>query len=670
MNKEPLKKPEVQHSPFLGAAYYPEAWAEKEQEHDIALMKEAGIKVVRLAEFAWYKMEPREGEYHFEWLHNSISKLSEAGIAVILGTPTATPPQWVEEKDPDMMQLDETGIRAQHGARRNNCSNNPTYRKYAAKIVEKMAQEFGQDPHVIGWQVDNEIYSYGNGCFCEHCKKSFALYLKKKYATIEHLNSCWNLHLFSQAYDDFKQVPMPKSVIWHGPHIKFEWKEFIADSHVDFIKMQVAILRKYTTAPIGTDMMPLYGVDYEKIAPFVDIMQFNHYDDENNLMNAAFWFDYLRTFKDIPFWVTETSTCWNGATDTPLNLRPEGFCRANSWLPFVLGGGANLYWLWRQHWAGHELMHGAVLYASGRPMHIFQELQQTADELKKAASFLSDTKVVTDTALMVSGKSHRLLECQHITDAVFTDGYGDNTIYKYINNYGIRPDVISPYKDISHYKLLFTPYMLTLEEADLQNRIEQWVKDGGIWIVGPLTDIRNSIGAHYTDRETGFLESLIGCELVQQIPDNEHRIQCKWSSGKEYKACHFLQLFDIKDDAESWVTVSKGFSSLVGKSVVLRKQVGKGSVIVLGALPVQDDANRLLDVVVEMAGAEVIRHSQNIIAAPRKGTEYNGIACQEIGGRNGHIEFRGVMTDLLTGKVYANNVELEPFQTMILSEEK
>lgn len=83
---------------MLGAAYYPEAWEESQQDHDIFMMKKAGITVVRMGEFAWKEMEPKEGEYDFSWLHRVIDKLDQADIRVVLGTPTATPPYLVRRK--------------------------------------------------------------------------------------------------------------------------------------------------------------------------------------------------------------------------------------------------------------------------------------------------------------------------------------------------------------------------------------------------------------------------------------------------------------------------------------------------------------------------------------------------------------------------------------------
>ena len=651
---------------LFGAAYYPEAWSDNEQEHDIALMKQAGINVVRMAEFAWSKMEPKENRFDFAWLHKTINKLGQQGIKTILGTPTATPPIWLEEKDPSMRVLLENGVRKQHGGRRHACSSNPTYVKYALRITQKMAKEFGANPFVVGWQLDNEIAPTNNGCFCDNCKKGFEKHLKRRYKTIDELNDRWGNNLWSQNYTRFCQVPMPKSTTFHNPHIKYEWKCFQSDIHVNFIKKQAEILRKYTTAPIGTDMMPVTWLNYEKVAEFVDVMQLNHYNDETNLNHSMFFMDYLRSFKDMPFWNTETSTCWPGATVTPENLRPDGFCNAVSWLPIVLGGGANLYWLWRQHWSGHELMHGSVLYASGKPMHIFNEVKAVADGIKKANDFLTDTKVKTDTAYMISMDTNYLLEVQEI--APRKDPIHRMMRWYYsLTNQGIRPDVIAPQKDLSNYKLLFTPYILTLEIADLQTRIIEWVKKGGTWVVGPLTDIRNDIGAHYTDRSTGILENITGCELVHQVPDAENRNTCAFTDGEEFKTYQWLQLFDLADDCEPIATVTDGFSTLVGKSIAFKKKLGKGSIICIGTQPMGESAKRIIEIALTESGAHSFKTEGKITASLREGEKFKGISALEMVGDPAKLYFDGKMTDILTGNIYENEAEFKPFQAMILS---
>ena len=657
--------------PLLGAAYYPEAWPEEAQPRDIAMMGRAGITVVRIGEFAWKKMEPREGEFDFQWLHRVINRLEEAGIRVILGTPSATPPLWLEEMDPEMRMVKENGMAMQHGGRRHCCSNNPTYRRYSARIAERLVREFGRHPNVIGWQIDNEIAAF-DGCWCSHCRKGFAEYLKKRYTTIENLNAQWNLNLFSQTYDRFDQIPRPLPHTWHSPHLKFEWNRFLAQSHVDFVKMQADIMHQYTAAPVGTDMMPVFNEDYEQMNAFLDVVQYNHYDDEQSISRELFWFDYMRGVKDRPFWVTETATCWNGATSTPSNLRPEGFCRLNSWLPVVLGAEANLYWLWRQHWAGHELMHGAVLYASGQPMHIFPEVRQSAAEFEICGEFLSNTRIKTDFAMMVSSRNDYLMKEQevvweegsHAWETAYTKRL--YKAYQPLAELGIRPDVIPPGKDLSKYRLLYTPFLLTLEEADLPERIEAWVRQGGTWIAGPMTDIRNHIGAHYQDRETGILERLTGAKLLYQVPDGEHRVPCRWNDGSPFRAEKWLQLFDAPEDAQVLVTADGYYSALAGKALVFRKQLGKGTILVLGTLPSQEDGMRLLRLAMSHCGAAHFTVEGMVAAAYREGEGLRGISAAEYGGKPGTLFLDGRYLDLLTGKTYTGRISFAPYQIAIL----
>lgn len=657
-------------TPMLGAAYYPEAWPEEQQTHDIAMMQKAGITLVRIGEFAWKKMEPREGQFEFAWLERVIARLEQAGIRVILGTPSATPPLWLEELDPEMRMKKENGMLMQHGGRRHCCSNNPTYRFYSGRIAEEMARRFGKHPNVIGWQIDNEVAAF-DGCWCSHCRKAFDRYLESRYGTVENLNESWNLQLFSQAYDSFSQVPRPLPHTWHSPHLKFEWNRFLEHSHTEFLRLQADILHRHTAAPVGTDMMPVFNQDYEATNAFLDVIQYNHYDDEYNLPREPFWFDYMRALKDRPFWVTETLTCWNGATSTPHNLRPEGFCRANSWLPIALGGEANMFWLWRQHWAGHELMHGAVLYPSGRPMHTFSEIRRTAEEYAKCADFLSGTRIQTDVALMVSTVSDYLMKEQPV---VWEDGAHawetayTKRLYRAYNpmtQLGLRPDVIPPQKDLSRYRLLYTPFMLTTEEPGLQQRLVEWVRGGGVWIAGPMTDIRNRIGAHYIDRETGILESLTGATLTYQVPDNQHRIPCKWADGSQFLAEKWLQMFDAPENAQVLVTAQGYDANFIGKALVLRVPVGKGYVYLLGTLPSDSDAKKLLQMAMADSGVQGLTLEGQLAAARRAGHR-EGIAAVEFGGKEASLTLDGRYRDLLTDTCHEGKLPFAPYQVRIL----
>ena len=75
----------------FGVCYYPEHWPVERWPIDARMMREAGIEIVRMAEFAWQKMEPSMGEFHWDWLDQAIEVLAVEGLNIILGTPTAAP---------------------------------------------------------------------------------------------------------------------------------------------------------------------------------------------------------------------------------------------------------------------------------------------------------------------------------------------------------------------------------------------------------------------------------------------------------------------------------------------------------------------------------------------------------------------------------------------------
>ncbi|MBQ7688754.1 MAG: beta-galactosidase [Clostridia bacterium] len=654
-------------TPFLGCAYYPEDWNDDQLDYDVKMMQKAGFTCARIGEFAWRKMEPSPGQFDFGWLHRVVDTLGKAGIAVILGTPTATPPVWLGDAYPDVFILHENGTRAKHGGRRHCCSNHPRYLEACDRIVRVMGMEFGSDPNVIGWQLDNEIYSGGVGCTCEYCMQAYHERLKREYGTVENLNARWDLNLFSQAYDSFEQVPGDWNA-WHNPHLKYEWAAAHYEADILFIHRQAKILRQYTNAPIGTDMMPLNGMDYEKMCGSLDVVMFNHYNTPENLSEAVFWFDYLRTLKDRPFWNTETSATWNGSTAIGQALKPEGFCRVNSWLPVALGGESNLYWIWRQHWAGHELLHGSVLSPAGRPTHTFAEIQRTAADFSAASGFLNGTSVKTSVALHFTSRSWQLFEKQPIFDGNY---YPENvqSAHRALVRSGVRPDVIGAEHALAGYKLLISPCVMTLEDEDLAQKIRAFVEDGGVWVAGPMTDIRNEIGAHYTDSALGMLESWLGVRLDYSVPTDGTVLQTAWEDGAPLHVRQWAELYTLSG-GERLASVTGGHSALTGKSLVSRHKVGRGEVILCGALLEQADLDRLLAVALADAQVETYSVSGTLNVSPRQGETEKGLVLCETGNAPAALQIDKPMTDLLTGETFRDTVPVGPYGVRLLTETK
>jgi beta-galactosidase GanA len=647
---------------LLGANYYPEDWDESLIDFDIEKMKECGFNVVRIAEFSWKKMEPSDGVYCFEWLHNIVDKMREAGIGVIMGTPTATPPHWFAKKYPDALMLNSDGTRKSHGGRRHCCSSNPDYLRHSANIVEKLANEFGKDEGIIGWQIDNEIYHHGGGCCCEYCMADFHKHLADKYGDVESINRAWNLNLFSQAYDAIEDIPAPINA-WHNPHIKLEWNLSHFDCHKKFVHMQADIIRKYSSAPIGTDTMPLNGFDYRELNAPLDVAQFNHYSTD--LASVALWMDYMRHFSKLPFWNTETQASWNGSVKFGHSLQDEGFIYMNTWLPIMLGGEANLYWLWRTHWAGHELMHGAVLDTCGRYTYANAEIRKASSEFNKVKEFIADYKVKSDTALLCSSLNWNIKLSQDINGAIDGNLGLVEKIYKSLLRSGIHPDVIDAAEPLNEYKLVFAPTAYTLEENNFSERILEWVKNGGVWVAGPMTDIRTAIGTKYKTSPYGSLENITGARLSYILPDDEGKITLVNEENESIHGRAIYELFE-KGDFEPWLTVKSGHSALIGKCAAFVKRIGKGYVVMLGTLPEEKELFRIIKKAACLADACVYDVDDGIMVTRRVCNDDTLYIVASIGGKEGEFRFDGEYKDILSGEIYKNAVKLNSYELRIV----
>lgn len=651
--------------PFLGAAYYPEDWPLEQIDEDIRIMLDAGMNIMRIGEFAWSRMEPEEGRYDFDWLHLVVDKLGAAGISVIMGTPTCTPPAWLTEKYPEILFVRDDFGRAMHGSRRHACPNSPVYRDLCTGIVTKMAEEFGTDERIIGWQIDNEVHPYGGrSCVCPVCVSKFRAKMREKFGTIEALNAAWGTDLWSMTYQSFDQLPIPDRHTWHHPSLLTAWAEFNSDSYAEFVAHQADILHRMTIHPIGTDMMPTPGVDYGDIHHSLDVVQFNHYNSADNLWQAAFWFDFCRPIKEQPFWNTETQTCWNGSV-TANGYKEPGFCRANSWLPFALGGEANLYWLWRQHWSGQELLHGAVISSSGRPLHIFGEVQEISRGLRASADFLNSTRPAkTGLGLHYSHRAAWMFEYQpHVNGFNYTQAVL-NRVYRPMTQIHLRPDVLLPLADLSGYRVIVSPFLISLDEFGLRERIKAWVEGGGTCVVGPLSDIRTQHATKYTHAPYGSLEEWAGVRSRYEVPGDPREFGVRWADGRESIGSLWYDGLELRG-AKALATYTE--YPFEGLAAVTEHRVGKGRIIVLGTMPQPEDMQSLLaSICAESGVSPAAEASDNLVVVRREGDAGDGLAVVEVENRAGALTLPEPMTDLITGTRYQGTIDVPPYGVLML----
>ena len=642
---------------YLGAAYYPELWEEAEIEKDIARMKEAGLNCVRIGEFAWGKMEPKEGKFELGWLKKIVDRLYENGISTVLCTPSATPPRWLLTKYSETRMVMHDLIRADVSSRCHPCKTSKVMREKNRLIVTKMAEAFQGDPAVIGWQVDNEIYPYNEGCFCEHCKAAFRVWLKDKFGTVEALNNAWGMARWSLSYDSFSDIQPPYPRQWRHPSLRKAWRDFQYAQVKSYIEEQAEILHNFGFHNVGTNMMQHNSMSFYKTNEQLDVAQYNHYEAACDLADTAFGFDFVRCVKDKPFWVMETQVGWNGSEYAEGGYRPAGECYANTMLPFARGAQMNLYWLLRTHPNGHEMAHGALYSPAGRAYKVTEEVQRAALDLKKCRDFLENSCICSEIALHYSSTA---LNCFESAPLVKGFNYRAELLKKYYAAFRHHNvDVIDTQHDLSGYKVLLSPFLAVADENGLKRRVTKWVEDGGTWIVGPMSDIMDENVRRCTRSAFGFLEDLAGVYVKYQRPIHNDVFRAKWKHDGECGISLWYDAFECQEGTKSLAHYTAG--EFAPYSVITERKVGKGRVIVVGSVLSHADILRLVGI------PPIAEAGENVTLTYRSGAQ-SGIIAVETAGVSGRLYLNGEYKDILTERLLSGSIELAPYEVLVLNQ--
>lgn len=641
-----------------GAAYYPEIWDPKNVKEDIEKMKLLGLNTMRIGEFAWSSMEPTEGNFDFSWMLSVMDQLYDAGIDVVLCTPSATPPQWLVNKYPECLQMLSDGSRVHHGGRKHTCHNSSVYREKCAIITEEMCKALVGHPSVVGWQLDNEPYPYHDGCFCPICTKAFQKYLQNKFGTVENLNKAWDMCRWSLSYESFETVEPPMANTWHHPSLLYAWMCATSDAIVENLNRQADIIRRYFDCPIGTDMMPMSLLNYTDVHKNLDLVQFNHYNGKEFMgEETSFWYDFIRPIKDAPFWVTETRACWSGGTAAAGGYAPIGFSYANAILPFFRGGSCNMYWLFKTNPSGHELIHGAVLDSAGRLTYTAEDTKRVSDTLAKGKDFFSQGIKKAKLAIHYGQHAYTAFRYASLAEGFQYESFIRNSAHAAARRDNIAVDVIDTYADLSDYDVVVSPMLCMMEEYDFKNRIKAWVENGGTWIVGPFSDFYDENMRRHTDSPSAFLEELAGVYIKWQIPLPDARFSVSWENDTaDFVGQYFYEVLEAKD-----ASVLASYKDQPGVAMTERK-VGKGKVIFVGTGLTNREYSYLYRKCGLLPAAE---SSENVQVV----AHHAGLAVLEVKGAAGYVMLEKPYRDILSGQSYSGKIALAAYESMLLVQE-
>ena len=563
----------------VGVAWYPEQWPEARWETDLQLMQATGFNVVRIAEFAWSRMEPEEGKFDFAWLDRAIAAARRHGMMVVIGTPTAAPPAWLTRKYPDVLRVDENGTRAAHGGRKHFSLASARYRDFCRRIATELARRYGHDPAVVGWQIDNEI---GAPSFDPESVAAWRAFLEKRYGTIDELNRRWTTEYWSQHYNSFDQVPL-RMTGQQNPGLLLDFRHFMTAAWTDYVQNQVRAMRPLIDprAFITTNTMHWNaGFDHFELHRDLDIAAWDNYipDGRPDWVENGANHDLVRGYKQRNFWLMETQP---GRVDwVPVNRALDpGQVREMAWQAVGHGADAVLYWEWRPAANGQETYYGTVLGQDGKPNPIQPEIARTATELTKAAPLLADTSPTADVAMLFSYDSRWAIDLQrHHKDFDPIKAFVD--FYRPLRVQAQGVHIVSPEADLARYRLVVAPNLMVMTEAEAK-ALEAYVRRGGHLVLGPRSGMRDDANALWPQKQPGPLLDLLGAQVSQYYALDESVGVTGSVSGKA--AIWAEDVEPIAKDVRVLATYADKGGWLDGKPAIVTRKVGRGSITYVGA---------------------------------------------------------------------------------------
>lgn len=584
----------------IGTCYYPEHWGRKMWEEDLLRMKDAGIEVVRVAEFAWSKIEPREGEYTYEFFDDFLDLAEKNGMRVIFSTPTATPPAWLTEAYPEVLNATRDGDLIRHGSRRHYNYNSPVYREYCANIVEHVAGHYAGHPAVIGWQIDNEFNCENWAFYSESDNKAFRRFLKEKYGTVERLNEAWGTVFWNQTYTAFSEVHVPRRTNTGAvnPHLELDYIRFISDSVRKFAAMQSDILRKYIKPGDFITTNGMFGhIDNHGLTR--DNLTFYTYDSYPNFAYCVDGFRPEEPFKDRwssraltevrsispKFGIMEQQTGANG-WNVSMEAPTPRIGQITLWTMQSIAHGADYisYFRWRTCPFGTEMYWHGILDYSGRENRRLLELKEIHKKLCRmqevaGAVYQARVAVVRDYDNIWDaeidhwhGRIQRPSE-----DALFVALQQKHIMYDYV----YLDDSVNE-GQLARYSLLFYPHPEILTEKRMK-LLENYVAAGGKIVFGCRTGQKDLRGFCVMEKLPGLAFRLTGTDVLEYslaAPD-EADVHVLWD-GAELSAPIFRDMLAAAGEDAAVLARYVG-GCYAGEPALICNSFGKGKAYYYGS---------------------------------------------------------------------------------------
>lgn len=554
----------------LGVCWYPEQWPEAWWADDVRRMHEIGIRVVRIAEFAWSRLEPEPGRFDWAWLDRAVDALHGAGLGIVMCTPTATPPKWLVDAHPEILAHGLDGKPRGFGSRRHYCFSSPVYREQSQRISRLVAERYGRHPAVVAWQTDNEYGCHDTVLSTSPAAQAgFRRWLAGRYGSIDRLNEAWGCVFWSQAYRSFDEVDLPVGTVTEAnPSHRLDWRRFASDEVVAFNREQVQILRECSPGrPVSHNFMGFFTeFDHHAVSADLDIATWDSYPlgfTQNFFLTADEKVRWARTgHPDIPsfhhdlyrgmctggrWWVMEQQpgpVNWAQWNPAPL----DGMVRLWTWQAFAHGAEVVSYFRWRQAPFAQEQMHTGLMRPDRTEAEAAREAAQVGRELHELQAVLKPEaqRPAPAVALVFDYDSLWMGQIQP-QGADYAPLELTFRVYSALRRLGLDVDIVSAHAPIDAHRLVVLPASMHVNEA-LRERLQ---RSGAQIVLGPRAGSKTATLQIPDGLAPGPLRELSGVrvERVASLPPGMAE-GVTWADGTRTHAHRWREDWALADGTE------------------------------------------------------------------------------------------------------------------------
>ena len=616
---------------LYGAAYYDEYMPYDRLQQDVAMMKKAGINTVRIAESTWSTCEPQEGVFDFSHVERVMDAMEEAGINVIIGTPTYAIPTWMVKSHPDVMAETVKG-RGIYGARQIMDITHPVYRFYAERVIRKLMECTAHRKCVIGFQVDNETKYYGTAG--KNVQEKFVKYLRKKFNNdLDAMNYEFGLDYWSNRINEWEDFPDVRGTI--NGSLGAEFEKFQRTLVDEFLSWQADIVNEYRRE----DQFITHNFDFEWRGYSYGVQpDVNHYhaakaltiagtdiyhptQDDLTGAEIAFGGDMTRSLKRDNYLVLETE-----AQGYPGWTPYKGQLRLQAYSHLASGANSVMYWHWHSIHNSFETYWRGLLSHDMQENAPYREVCIIGNEFFRLGSHLVNLKKKNDVAILVSNEALTALKWFGIEATAAGDngiGYNDvvRWLYDALFKMNIECDFVWPESDnLDQYKAIFVPALYAAPD-ELLEKLKQYTANGGTLVATFKTAFANENVKVSHEMQPHILSNCFGISYQQFTFPKNTGLSGSIINGiakgadEEAEAKVFMELL-MPQEAE--VLASYDHYNWKEYVAITKNHYRKGTAIYIGCMTDDNTLKAVLTEALNSAEVEIPEYSWPVII--RKGT--------------------------------------------------